>query len=86
MSAEASELLELAALQRRPRSWRRILRRVVLYALVIVLTLVMLMPLYWMVVTALTPLGQEFAYPPKLIPSTLAWGNFKEAFTTLPFV
>ena len=85
MSAEASELLELATLERRPRSWRKILRRAVLYALVVLLTLVMLMPLYWMVVTALTPLGQEFAYPPKLIPSTLAWGNFKEAFTTLPF-
>jgi multiple sugar transport system permease protein len=70
--------------RRRP-SKAKVARRFALYLTVIVLTVVMLFPLYWMVVTALTPEGQEFAYPPKLIPSTIAWSNFKTALTQLPF-
>jgi multiple sugar transport system permease protein len=64
---------------------RSVVRSAFLYALICALTVVMLLPLYWMVVTALTPTGLEFAYPPHLIPPTIAWSNITTALTALPF-
>lgn len=51
----------------------------------IIMSLLFLIPLYWLVVTALkTP--AELAQPtPHWIPQTWAWGNFKAAFQAFPF-
>lgn len=61
------------------------LRLVVLYASLIGVALAMLFPLYWMLVTALTPSGKEFAYPPRVFPSLAAWSSFPAALTAKPF-
>jgi multiple sugar transport system permease protein len=61
------------------------LKKVVLYGALLAFAAVMLFPTYWMLVTALTKSGQEFSYPPKLIPHPIVWSNFKTALTLHPF-
>lgn len=53
--------------------------------LLIALSLLFLLPLYWMVISALKS-GQELAqYPPTLWPAELHWSNFRDAINVMPF-
>jgi len=52
---------------------------------VLLLCLVMLMPLYWLIATSLTEGGQEFSFPPRLVPSRLVFENYFYAMTRFPF-
>ncbi len=45
----------------------------------------LLMPLAWLVSTSLKETGAEFEFPPRWIPDPIAWGNYREAMTSLPF-
>jgi multiple sugar transport system permease protein len=56
------------------------------YAFMIFMAFVMLVPLCWMLSTALKVPTQIAAYPPIWIPKPLAWSNFPEAFKAAPFV
>lgn len=60
---------------------RRLGRGIVLGALALLFTLLVVLPIYWMVVTALRPDADLFSYPPKFFPSSLnpglALGTFK---------
>ena len=49
------------------------------YATLAALSLVMLLPTYWMLATALTSRGKEFSYPPQLFPHPIVWSNFENA-------
>lgn len=64
------------------RSWTSsVLARVVLIGL----SLLFLLPLYWMVASALKS-GQELAqYPPTWFPTELNWVNFRDAVDAMPF-
>ena len=42
-------------------------------------------PFLWTVSTALKPSDQVFASPPQWIPRPVEWGNFRRAWTELPF-
>lgn len=57
----------------------------VTYVLLIAWAIVFMFPLFWMVSTSLKVTGQEFAYPPELIPNPFAWNNYPDALTALPF-
>jgi ABC-type glycerol-3-phosphate transport system permease component len=57
-----------------------ILGRVPLYALVGGLAVVMILPFYWMVITAFSPATDIIAFPPKWIPSRLTLEHFVTAF------
>lgn len=52
----------------------------------IAICLILLVPLYWMVVTALKPLQEALETPPTLWPHDLALSNFVEAVRQAPFV
>ncbi len=60
---------------------RRLGRGIALGALALVFTLLVVLPIYWMVVTALRPDADLFSYPPKFFPTSLnpglALGTFK---------
>lgn len=63
------------------------------HAALIGLGLVFLMPLIWMVSTALKPLSETMTSPPTIVPSKWMWTNFPDAITYgskdlgyLPFV
>ncbi|KKI89751.1 sugar ABC transporter ATP-binding protein [Bacillus sp. SA1-12] len=49
------------------------------------ISILMLGPLFIMLSTALKDQTTVFLFPPKWIPETLQWGNFKEALTFKPF-
>ena len=61
-----------------------VLRRLLLYAALIVLCAFMLLPLAWATVSSLKPLEQVYAFPPSLSVQNPQWSNFREAFTRLP--
>ena len=56
-------------------------RKVVVQVALIGLSIFFLMPLVWMVVTAVKPLDETMASPPVWIPTKFQWGNFAEAFS-----
>jgi multiple sugar transport system permease protein len=61
--------------RRRPSAW---------HFLLLPLSLVMLTPLLWMVVTAASTNTESRHFPPKL-PSSIHWANFSDVWTNSPF-
>jgi multiple sugar transport system permease protein len=55
------------------------------HAFLIAAALVVLVPFYWMTVTALKPFADIFAIPPKWLPDTLDLSAFRRVFGVLPF-
>lgn len=55
------------------------------YVLLVLGAIVMLMPLYWLVLTSLRPAGAEFSYPPQFIPTSLHPENYAVAWARAPF-
>lgn len=45
----------------------------------VAMSLVFVMPLLWMLTTAVKPIGETLTTPPRWIPSEFQWGNFREA-------
>jgi multiple sugar transport system permease protein len=75
---------------RRPAKGRAIairahVRRIAARILLIVMAAAFLMPLYWMVVTALKGNQELTAFPPTLIPEDALWSNFVDAVEFIPF-
>lgn len=55
------------------------------FALAILFALGMILPLIWLVRSSLMELGQIFIFPPQWIPDPVAWSNYPDALTTIPF-
>jgi multiple sugar transport system permease protein len=56
-----------------------------LYLLLILLSIVFLLPIFWMVSSALKPNYAIFVTPPVWWPESPQWSNFLDALTILPF-
>ncbi|MEZ4709473.1 MAG: carbohydrate ABC transporter permease [Caldilineaceae bacterium] len=69
------------------RRFNQLIHDVVVYALLILLSLVFLFPFYWMISSALKPDYLIFLWPPQWIPNPPLWSNFRDAFANplLPF-
>ena len=52
---------------------------VVAFLIVLFFALIALFPFYWVFVTAVKPVEEIFAFPPKLWPSQFVWSNFSNA-------
>ena len=61
------------------------LGKALVYLLLAIGAVFALIPFVWMVSTALKTPGQLFKFPPEWIPNPVAWGNFGDAWTALPF-
>ncbi len=61
-------------------SGKRVISVIITFALLIPLGIAFVMPFIVMVSTALKPLNQVFAFPPRLIPETLQWQNFADGW------
>lgn len=46
---------------------------------------VVMVPFFWMVSTAVKAQGNLYLYPPQWIPSPLQWSNFQEVWDAVPF-
>ena len=75
MSAVAAR----AAVPRRRRSRRRVLRRVALNLTGLLVFVVMVFPVYWMVSTAFKPGSDVLSYTPQWIPERPTLANFRDA-------
>jgi multiple sugar transport system permease protein len=72
---------QAAPRNRKPFNWRRVLARVILYALCALFVL----PIYSMVTSGLKTPVELGSFPPTLFPHTWAWNNFGDATGFIPF-
>lgn len=68
------------------RTARRRLGKAVVYLLCILGSVLMLIPLAWLVRSSVMSLGQIFTFPPEWIPSPWRWENYPQALTSIPFL
>jgi multiple sugar transport system permease protein len=70
---------------RRTIKLSRIVQAVAVYGILTSLSVIVLVPVAWMLSTALKPQSQIFVFPPVYIPHPLLWSNFVDALTAEPF-
>ncbi|MEQ7123304.1 carbohydrate ABC transporter permease [Actinopolymorpha sp. B11F2] len=63
------------------RAWDKVGNRIFLVAM----AALFLLPLYWMIATALKSNEELATTPPTIVPDSWKWSNFVEAFQTIPF-
>jgi multiple sugar transport system permease protein len=59
-------------------------REVVLYGILILMSIIYLLPLYWMISTSLKQTGSEMVFPPQWIPNPVVWRNYLDVFEQVP--
>ena len=64
---------------------REVVSKTVVYLILGAGSIVILMPLAWMISTSLKPLSHVFRFPPEFIPQRIVWSNYPDALTQLPF-
>lgn len=55
-----------------------------LYVALISLSVLYLLPLYWMISTSLKRTGSEMVIPPQWIPNPVVWSNYVDVFVQVP--
>lgn len=55
-------------------------KQVALYAILLLMSIVYLLPLYWMISTSLKMTGHEMVIPPQWIPDPIVWRNYIDVF------
>lgn len=58
---------------------------IVFYGVCLTASAFVLVPVLWMISTALKPNDAVLSVPPQLVPRSPAWSNFREATTLIPF-
>lgn len=61
------------------------LKNVLTYAILIVISVIILIPFYWMVTTSLKHQTKIFSFPPQWIPNPIKWENYALVFDEQPF-
>ena len=69
---------------KRPLSFARMARRTLLYATLLLISAVCLVPLYWMLRSSLMSNAEIFIFPPHFFPSRIRWDNYPKAFASFP--
>jgi ABC-type glycerol-3-phosphate transport system permease component len=64
---------------------QHIVHQVVVYALLLGLSLVFILPFMWMVSTSLKQSQDVFTYPPSFFPNSFEWRNYPGGWNLLPF-
>lgn len=79
--AQASTL----SLPKKQNHIMKIASRVLLYAVLIIASLSMVIPLLWMVSASLKSEAEIFSFPIQWIPSTFHWSNYVKVWSEIPF-
>jgi len=74
-----------AARHRSRGVFARNIEKVVLYALVIILASVFMIPFLWSLASSLKSPDEIYLFPPKLVPSVPRWANYARVFHYAPF-
>jgi multiple sugar transport system permease protein len=64
---------------------RRLTKLIVVYALLLGLAVLFMLPFMWMVSTSLKKSQDVFTYPPTFFPNSFEWRNYIVGWNTLPF-
>lgn len=59
-------------------------KEVILYGILLLLSIIYLLPLYWMISTSLKQTGSEMVFPPQWIPNPVVWRNYVDVFEQVP--
>jgi ABC-type glycerol-3-phosphate transport system permease component len=62
-----------------------LLHQLLVYALLIALSIIFILPFMWMVSTSLKQSRDVFTFPPQFLPNSFEWRNYIEGWTLLPF-
>lgn len=81
-TAEKQRIVRGLTKPRRKKTW---LNHLLLHAVHVALGIISLAPIFLMISTSLKPAGEEFTFPPELIPKEPVWHNFVAAVTAAPF-
>lgn len=65
---------------------RKILKKAVIYVLLLAGSVLCLMPLFWMIRSSLMTNVEIFMVPIHWLPKKAQWENYQDVFTTLPFL
>lgn len=65
--------------------FRRTLWHAVAFVLLVLLSAIISIPLFWVISNALKAPTEVYLYPPRWIPRPPQWGNFAKAWSMLPF-
>ncbi len=76
----------MATMKMNKKSARQVRRDVALQIVAIVVSLVYLVPLFWMISTSLKESTQVFTNPPQWLPNPVVWENYVEAVTTIDYL
>jgi len=69
---------------RRSMTPRKVLGYALIYALLITISIVFMIPLLWMFSTSLKTRQEVLAWPPQFVPQVANWSNYSTAFTKYP--
>src|SRR5689334_19088706 len=70
--------------RRRPLRADRTIRRLVFYALVVLVCAVVLFPIYWTILSAIQPARFSMHYPPPFFPQAISLTPFQQLFDNYP--
>lgn len=65
---------------------KHILKKVIQYSVLIIISVILLLPFIWMVSTSFKHYTQVFVFPPSLIPQPAVLDNYVDLFKAMPFV
>jgi len=64
---------------------KQVIPRLTLYIILSLISIIMTLPLYWMISVSLKPPGEVYEYPLKFIPTSINFGNYKIAWVQANF-
>lgn len=74
--------IKIPLLSKRARTWTE---RIIWYVVMLAIAGVFMIPIFWMLSTALKGRWEVLAWPPEWIPANPQWQNFADALTKYPF-
>lgn len=88
-SAEAKPIVhEKAEVKRnhfKSRKRQKQIGKILTYLLLVGVSIILLIPLFWMISTSLKSMEEVVQFPPSLIPETIQWENYLETIQAFPF-
>lgn len=64
----------------------RVAKRFAVYALLLALALIAVVPFIWMVTTALKTVQESSTFPPSILPAVPQWHDFSDVFNAVPIL
>lgn len=83
LTQEPSAAFGQTVTRRRSRAQPRV-KELLLYLILIALSILYLLPLYWMISTSLKQTGSEMVIPPQWVPNPIVWQNYVDVFVQVP--